>query len=96
MDHLTPDVIVQGVIALCLGLIGLGLMDVKHKLSSLGKLDLIDGIVARLESLVHDVQELMTDQAVSESRIKVQIDNLRERLDYLERKVDEHIQNGKD
>lgn len=96
MGEISLEVIVQAVIGLGIGLIGLGLLDVKHKLTNLSKLDMVDGIVTRLDSAVQDIQELMTDHAVSESRMKVQIDNLRERLDYLERKLDDYIQKSKD
>ena len=88
--------ILQGFIGVGLLVIGLGMLDIKHKLSNLSKLDLVDGLITKLDNAVKDIQDLMTDQAVLESRIKVQIDNLRERLDYLERKVDEYVHNRKD
>jgi predicted nucleic acid-binding Zn-ribbon protein len=85
---------IQGLIGISLAVIGLGMLDLKHKLSNLKKLDLVDGIVTRLESLMEDVQASVTDQAVLESRVRAEIDNLKERLSYLEHKVDQLHRRG--
>lgn len=75
------------------GLVGivlsLGLLDLKHKLSSLNKLDHIDGIVEQLQQVVDRMQMVVTRQEVSENGFRLEIQYLKDRLSHLESRVDD-------
>jgi uncharacterized protein YqgV (UPF0045/DUF77 family) len=82
------ETVLQAFIALVGIVLSLGLFDLKHKLSSLGKLDNIDGIISDLEELVGKMQSVVTNQQVMETSFRLEIQYLKDRLAMLEQKVD--------
>jgi uncharacterized protein YqgV (UPF0045/DUF77 family) len=90
------ETLLQAFIALVGIVLSLGLFDLKHKLSSLGKLDNIDGILKDLEELVNKMQSVVTNQQVMETSFRLEIQYLKDRLAMLESRVDGIHQSRKD
>lgn len=90
------ETVLQAFIALVGVVLSLGLFDLKHKLSSLGKLDNIDGILKDLEELVNKMQSVVTNQQVMETSFRLEIQYLKDRLAMLESRVDGIHQSRKD
>lgn len=93
---MNAETLLQAFIALVGIVLSLGLFDLKHKLSSLGKLDNIDGILKDLEELVNKMQSVVTNQQVMETSFRLEIQYLKDRLAMLESRVDGIHQSRKD
>jgi uncharacterized protein YqgV (UPF0045/DUF77 family) len=93
---MSMETVLQAFIALVGVVLSLGLFDLKHKLSSLGKLDNIDGILKDLEELVNKMQSVVTNQQVMETSFRLEIQYLKDRLAMLESRVDGIHQSRKD